>query len=57
VALGWERHDAPRLNNRFTRLAKRPMTGYHWSIWMAVKAIVEAVLRTKSTEPRPVAAS
>lgn len=52
----WERYGAPQLNNRFTRLAKRPMTGYDWSAWMAVKAIVDAVLRTKSTEPRQVAA-
>ncbi|HSB73792.1 MAG TPA: ABC transporter substrate-binding protein [Candidatus Methylomirabilis sp.] len=52
----WERHGAPQLNNRFARLAKRPMTGYDWSAWMAVKAIVDAVLRTKSLEPRPAAA-
>jgi ABC transporter substrate binding protein (PQQ-dependent alcohol dehydrogenase system) len=30
------------------------MTGYDWSAWMAVKAIVETVLRTKQVEPRPV---
>ncbi len=52
----WERQGAPQLNNRFARLTRRPMTGYDWSAWMAVKAIVETVLRTKSTEPRPVAA-
>jgi ABC transporter substrate binding protein (PQQ-dependent alcohol dehydrogenase system) len=52
----WERHGAPQLNGRFAKLAKRPMTGYDWSAWMAVKAIVDAALRTKSTEPRPVAA-
>src|SRR5262249_7732666 len=33
-----------------------PMTGYDWSAWMAVKAIVETVLRTKTTEPRAAAA-
>jgi ABC transporter substrate binding protein (PQQ-dependent alcohol dehydrogenase system) len=52
----WERHGAPQLNNRFTKLAKRPMTGYDWSAWAAVKAIVEAVVRTKATEPRALAA-
>jgi ABC transporter substrate binding protein (PQQ-dependent alcohol dehydrogenase system) len=52
----WERQGAPQLNNRFAKLTRRPMTGYDWSAWMAVKAIVESVLRTKSTEPRPVAA-
>jgi ABC transporter substrate binding protein (PQQ-dependent alcohol dehydrogenase system) len=51
----WERHGAPQLNNRFARVARRPMTGHDWSAWMAVKAIVEGVLRTKSVEPRPVA--
>jgi ABC transporter substrate binding protein (PQQ-dependent alcohol dehydrogenase system) len=52
----WERHGAPQLNGRFTRLTRRQMTGYDWSAWMAVKAIVEAALRTKSTEPRPIGA-
>jgi len=52
----WERQGAPQLNNRFAKLTRRPMTGYDWSAWMAVKAIVETVLRTKSIEPRPVAA-
>ena len=37
----WERHGAPQLNNRFTKVAKRPMTGYDWSAWMAVKAMVD----------------
>ncbi len=52
----WERHGAPQLNSRFTRLARRPMTGYDWSAWMAVKAIVDATVRTRSAEPRAVAA-
>lgn len=52
----WERHGAPQLNGRFGKLARRPMAGYDWSAWMAVKAIVEGVLRAKSVEPRPVAA-
>src|SRR5262245_2234494 len=52
----WERHGAPQLNTRFVRLAKRPMTGYDWSAWMAVKAIVESVVRGKSTEAAAIAA-
>jgi ABC transporter substrate binding protein (PQQ-dependent alcohol dehydrogenase system) len=51
----WERHGAPQLNSRFAKLARRPMAGYDWSAWMAVKAIVDGVLRTKSLEPRAVA--
>jgi ABC transporter substrate binding protein (PQQ-dependent alcohol dehydrogenase system) len=51
----WERHGAPQLNTRFTRIARRPMAGPDWSAWMATKAVVDAVLRTKSLEARPVA--
>lgn len=46
----WERHGAPQLNSRFEKQAKRPMTGFDWAAWMAVKAVVEAVLRTESTD-------
>jgi ABC transporter substrate binding protein (PQQ-dependent alcohol dehydrogenase system) len=42
----WERHGAPQLNRRFLKAAKRPMTGYDWSAWMGVKAVVESVVRT-----------
>jgi ABC transporter substrate binding protein (PQQ-dependent alcohol dehydrogenase system) len=52
----WERHGAPQLNNRFSKVAKRPMTGYDWSAWAAVKAIAESVVRTKATDPKPLAA-
>ena len=45
----WERHGAPQLNGRFQKRAKRPMTGYDWAAWVAVKAVVEALLRTRST--------
>jgi ABC transporter substrate binding protein (PQQ-dependent alcohol dehydrogenase system) len=31
------------------------MTGYDWSAWLALKAIVEGVVRTRSTEPRAIA--
>ena len=47
---GWDRHGAPQLNGRFQKRAKRLMTGYDWAGWMAVKAIVEALLRTQSTD-------
>jgi ABC transporter substrate binding protein (PQQ-dependent alcohol dehydrogenase system) len=47
---GWERHGAPQLNGRFQKQTKRLMTGYDWAAWMAVKAIVEALLRTRSTD-------
>ena len=43
----WERHGAPQLENRFRKAAKRPMRDPDWAAWMAVKAVVEAVLRTE----------
>ena len=46
----WERHGAPQLENRFERKAKRPMGGYDWAAWMAVKAIAYAVQRTESAD-------
>ena len=46
----WDRHGAPQLNKRFLRKAKRWMTAYDWSAWMAVKTIGEAVQRTNSSE-------
>ena len=42
----WERHGAPQLEKRFRKKAKRPMRDFDWAAWMAVKAVVEAVLRT-----------
>ncbi len=47
---GWDRHGAPQLNGRFQKRAKRLMTGYDWAAWLAVKAIVEAIVRTQSTD-------
>lgn len=46
----WERYGAPQLNQRFDRIAKRRMEGKDWAAWAAVKSIVEAIARTKSTE-------
>jgi ABC transporter substrate binding protein (PQQ-dependent alcohol dehydrogenase system) len=46
----WERHGAPQLNQRFEKRAGRTMYGPDWAAWLAVKSIVEAVSRTRSTE-------
>ncbi len=46
----WERHGAPQLNQRFDRLAKRPMTDADWAAWIAVRAIIEAAVRTGTTD-------
>lgn len=41
----WERNGGPQLNRRFAKVAGRPMTGYDWAAWVAVKAIAESVAR------------
>ncbi|WP_454737639.1 ABC transporter substrate-binding protein [Cupriavidus necator] len=41
----WERNGGPQLNRRFVKVAGRPMTGYDWAAWVAVKAIAESVAR------------
>ncbi len=46
----FDRFGAPQLNGRFTKHAERPMTGYDWAAWIAVKTIVEAVVRTSSSD-------
>ncbi|GAB2790453.1 ABC transporter substrate-binding protein [Halomonas shantousis] len=46
----WNRHGAPQLNNRLEKLAGRHMTAYDWAAWIAVKGVVEALLRTRTTE-------
>jgi ABC transporter substrate binding protein (PQQ-dependent alcohol dehydrogenase system) len=45
----WERHGAPQLNQRFARLSPRRMTGEDWAAWAAVRSVVEAVSRLRST--------
>jgi ABC transporter substrate binding protein (PQQ-dependent alcohol dehydrogenase system) len=50
----WERHGAPQLEKRFEKHAGRPMRDVDWAAWMSVKSVVEAVLRTASTEPATV---
>ncbi len=44
----WDRHGAPQLSNRVERQAKRKMADVDWAAWIAVKAVVEAVLRTEN---------
>jgi ABC transporter substrate binding protein (PQQ-dependent alcohol dehydrogenase system) len=51
----WERHGAPQLNTRFEKRTERRMTDRDWAAWIGVKAVVEAALRTTSTDFRTVA--
>ena len=44
----WDRYGASQLNGRLEKLAARRMAGPDWAAWMAVKAIVEAVVRTNN---------
>jgi ABC transporter substrate binding protein (PQQ-dependent alcohol dehydrogenase system) len=49
----WEHNGAPQVQARFEkRTAGRHMTGADWASWIAVKMIVQAALRTRSTEFR-----
>jgi ABC transporter substrate binding protein (PQQ-dependent alcohol dehydrogenase system) len=51
----WERHGAPQLNRRFAKRAGRPMTDQDWAVWVAVRAITEAVVQNRKTPERPLA--
>ena len=42
----WERHGAPQLNARLEKQAGRQMAAADWAAWIAVKTVVEAVVRT-----------
>lgn len=46
----WERHGAPQLNERFSAHAKRKMGSADWAAWVAVKAIAQAAVRTRSSD-------
>ena len=46
----WERFGAPQLNQRFERGYGRKMQAEDWAAWAAVKAVVEAILRTGGTD-------
>ena len=54
VAGAWhwtlERYGAPQLNQRFDKLSGRRMTDADWAGWAAVRGIVEAVVRAKTTD-------
>lgn len=45
-----EQHGAVQLNNRFKRLANRPMTALDFNVWMAVRTVTESAPRLKSTD-------
>ncbi len=46
----WERYGAPQLNQRFDRIANRPMKDTDYAAWAAVKSVVEAMVRTGSRD-------
>ncbi len=39
----WERNGGPQLNRRFSKAAGRPMAGFDWAGWAAVKAVAATV--------------
>jgi ABC transporter substrate binding protein (PQQ-dependent alcohol dehydrogenase system) len=39
----FERYGAPQLSKRFRKVAKRPMSSWDWSAWMAIKAVSHAL--------------
>jgi ABC transporter substrate binding protein (PQQ-dependent alcohol dehydrogenase system) len=47
----WDNHGALQLNSRFQKVSRgRPMDGEDWAAWAAVKLVVQATLRTRSTD-------
>ncbi len=52
----WERHGAPQLNQRFEKRIGRRMLDRDWAAWIAFRAIVESLSRTRSTDFKTVAA-
>jgi len=47
----WEHNGAPQVNARFDRKSGgRRMEGADWAAWMAVKMVVQAALRTRSSD-------
>lgn len=55
VPKGWdgsaEEWGAIQLQNRFQKLAKRPMTSVDYAAWLAVRVVGEAAQRAKSADP------
>jgi ABC transporter substrate binding protein (PQQ-dependent alcohol dehydrogenase system) len=52
----YTRHGAPQVHGRFERLHGRRMGEADWGAWVSMKAIGEAVARTKSREVADIAA-
>jgi len=47
----WDHNGAPQVNTRFEkRTGGRHMEGPDWAAWIAVKMVVQATLRTRSTD-------
>ena len=46
----WERHGAPQLNQRFERRAGRHMKAKDWAAWAAVRSVVEAISRIRTSD-------
>jgi ABC transporter substrate binding protein (PQQ-dependent alcohol dehydrogenase system) len=47
----WDHNGAPQVNTRFEkRTGGRHMEGADWAAWIAVKMVVQATLRTRSTD-------
>ena len=47
----WEHNGAPQVNSRFEkRSGGRHMDGADWAAWIAVKMVVQATLRTRSSD-------
>ena len=46
----FERHGAPQLNSRFEQANGRRMVDQDWASWVSVKAIVQAVVRARTTD-------
>ena len=50
----WEHNGAPQVQARFqARAGGRHMEGADWAAWIAVKMIVQAALRTRATDVKP----
>ncbi|MCP8939626.1 amino acid ABC transporter substrate-binding protein [Alsobacter sp. SYSU M60028] len=46
----WERNGGPQLTSRFEKAAGRRPVSQDWAAWAAVKAVVQAAVRTRSTD-------
>lgn len=44
----WERHGAPQLSSRMQKQAGRQPSSPDWAAWIAIKSVVEAVVRTNN---------